>query len=263
MRVRPVELDRDLIAVMSLYRQSAGQVDILAERSEALCRYLEAAPEGVPDRPESWVIDGEAGVMGYFRLRKNMWGPWLELAGMCVDSTLDADVRTTVYEVMLGTSRKVAVERAYRGLCFAVDPRHELPELAAKLGSKGERQYAWRVKVIDAVELLKCIAPVLGKWLASSTFRSCNATLDINLMPDVARMRLEQGGVTGVAWRPDRAAAECELRLTERQFVQLALGYRDYTALMDSSLDAWVHPDVRNLVGVLFPRLRALVNGAN
>jgi hypothetical protein len=79
----------------------------------------------------------------------------------------------------------------------------------------------------------------------------------------VARITFEQGRVTGVASQSDRARPECELRLSDHQFVQLVLGYCDYAALMDSSLDAWVHPEVRDLAGILFPRLRSFVNGAN
>jgi hypothetical protein len=132
-----------------------------------------------------------------------------------------------------------------------------------KLGPEPERQYAWQVKVIDAVELLKRIAPVLERRLVDSDSRDCRRVLDINLMSGVVRLTFEQGRPTDVAWLSDRATPECELRLSEHQFVQLVLGYRDYATLMDSSLDAWVHPGVRDLVGILFPRLRSFVNGAN
>lgn len=260
---RPINLSKDLAAVMSLYSASSDQFNILAERSEALWQYLEAAPAGIPDSQETWVIEVEARVVAYFRLRKNMWGPWLELAEMCIDPTWDVDGCLALYKVMLGASRKIAVERDYQGLCFALDPRHELLELVARLGSEADRQYAWQVKVFNAVELLKRIAPVLEKRLQGSTCTDGNATLDINLMPDVVRISIEHGRVTGVGWQRDRAAAECELRLTKHQFVQLVLGYRDYATLMDGSLDAWVHPQVRGLVGTLFPRLRALINGAD
>ena len=262
MRVRPIDIDRDLPAVMSLYRQLAGRLQILGERNAALWRYLETAPAGVPDRQETWVIEVDAGIIAYFRLRKNMWGPWLELAEMCVEGSSDL-ASTTAYQVMLRSARKTAVERNYLGLCFALDPQHELLGLIEKLGAETERQYAWQVKVIDAVELLKRIAPVLERRLVDSGSRACSRVLDINLMSSVIRLTLEQGRVTSVVRPSDGAKPQCELRLTERQFVQLVLGYRDYVALMDSSLDAWVHPEVRDLVGILFPRLRSFVNGAN
>ena len=261
MTVRPMDLERDLATVMLLHRQS--ELEIQAERSEALWRYLEEAPAGVPDRQETWVIESSARVIAYFRLRQNMWGPWLELAEMCVESSLGLDDRTVAYEAMLRSARRIAVERDYQGLCFALDPRHELLKLVTEMHAEPERQYAWQVKVTDAVELLKRIVPVLEKRLADSAYRSSNATLDINLLPDVARISIEEGRLTGVSWLPGPIKSECELRLSGHQFAQLVLGYRDYAALMDLSLEAWVHPQVRELVGVLFPRLRALVNGAN
>ena len=263
LRVRPIDLDRDLPAVIRLYQQSASQLQVLADRSQALWQYLEAAPPGVPDRQETWVVESGRGVVAYVRLRKNMWGPWLELAEMCVETLLSSSDRAAVYEATLHSARSTAVERAYQGLCFALDPRHELLEEIEKLGPEPERQYAWQVKVIDAVELLKRIAPVLERRLVESDSRECSRVLDINLMSRVIRLTLEQGRVAGVVWLSDRVKSECELRLSEHQFVQLVLGYRDYATLMDSSLDAWVHPGIRDLVGILFPRLRSFVNGAN
>lgn len=261
MTVRPVDLERDLATVMLLHRQSG--LDIQAERSEALWRYLEEAPAGVADRQETWVIESRARVIAYFRLRQNMWGPWLELAEMCVEPSLELGGRTAAYDTMLFSARRIAVERNYQGLCLALDPRHELLKLVTEMHAEPERQYAWQVKVTDAVELLKRIVPVLEKRLAGSSCSTFSGTVDINLMPQIARMSIEQGKLTGVSWLSGPVRSECELRLSGHQFAQLVLGYRDCAALMDSSLDAWVHPQVRELVGVLFPRLRVLVNGAN
>jgi GNAT superfamily N-acetyltransferase len=261
--IRPFRIDQDLPTVMSLYNMSSGILDITSQRDEALWLYQESAPPGVPDRQETYIIEDAGTTVGYFRLRKNMWGPWLEFSEASAGESEAAGDSGDAYRAMLHFARGLAVQRGYVGLCFALPLDHLLLSLVHTLGAEVERQYAWQIKVLDPVSLLKRIAPVLEDRLARSPLGGFDVEMDVNLMSRLLHVAFEGGRLTKVAMEGREARPRVELRLPERQLTQLMLGYRDCRTLMDCSLDVWVHPEIRELVDIVFPTCRAFIYTAS
>jgi GNAT superfamily N-acetyltransferase len=254
--IRPMNVATDLPPVMALFNAHAAELSIASVRDEALWRYQEAAPPGVPEPTTTYIVEGGTGIVGYFRVHKNMWGPLLEFA--------EAVVRPggpEAWLALLRFAREQAIARDYGQLCFALPQSHRLLAVARGLGAEPERQYAWQVRVVDYAAFLQHVAPALERRLGRSPLGGFSGCLDINTMPRVLRLEFAQGRLASVV-EVQEPREQATLRVPPSLLTQLLLGYRDCQRLMDCSLDAWAHPQVRQLVDVLFPETESFVYSA-
>jgi hypothetical protein len=125
-------------------------------------------------------------------------------------------------------------------------------------GAEPERQYAWQVRVVDCAAFLRQIAPALERRLANSLLASFTGHLDINMMPHVLYLQFVQGRLASVV-ETDEPQGQTVLRMPPPLLTQLLLGYRSCQEIMDYSLDAWVHPQVHQLVDILFAKTDSFV----
>lgn len=132
--IRRMNVDKDLATVMELYDAQAAGLCVASLRDEALWRYQEAAPPGIPEPPETHVIEGDKGVMGYFRVRKNMWGPLLEVMEASVRPAGSIWGGQDALLALLRFAKSQAEQRNYTRLCFALPKTHPLVTIAHYLG---------------------------------------------------------------------------------------------------------------------------------
>lgn len=254
--IRPMNVDTDLPPVMALYNAHAAELSIASVRDEALWRYQEAAPPGIPEPPTTYVAEDGRGITGCFRVRKNMWGPLLEFAEVMVQPGSQE-----IWLAMLRFAREQAIARGYGQLCVALPQSHPLLAIARHLGAEPERPWAWQVRVVDCVGFLRHIAPALEKRLAGSPLADFSGCLDINTMPRVLRLQFARGRLVSVA-ETNEPEEQATLRVPPPLLTQLLLGYRSCQRLMDWSLDVWAHPQVRPLVDILLPETESFVYSA-
>jgi len=259
--IRGMNLATDLREVMALYDAHAAELHIVSVRDEALWRHQEAAPPGIPEPPATYVVEDDAGVSGYFRARKNMWGPLLEFCEAVVRRGGQTWGSQDAWLAVLRFGRELAMTCDYAKLCFALPQSHPLLTIARHLGAEAERQYAWQVRVVDYAAFLQHIGPALERRLAHSLLAGFTGHLDINTMPRVLRLQFANGRVAAVA-EATGSESPAGLRMPPPLLTQLMLGYRSCQQLMECSLDAWVHPQVRSLVDILFPEVESFVYSA-
>lgn len=255
--IRRMSVDSDLPPVMGLYDAYAAELSIASVRDEALWRYQESAPPGVPEPATKYVVEDGTGIVGYFGVRKNMWGPLLEFDEAVVRPGGQED-----WQAMLRFARELAISRDYGQLCFALPQSHPLLTVARSLGAKPERQYAWQVRVVDCVAFVQHVAPALEKRLAGSPLADFSGCLDINTMPRVLHLQFDRGRLVSVA-ETNEPEEQATLRVPPSLLTQLLLGYRSCQRLMDWSLDVWAHPQVRPLVDMLLPETESFVYSAS
>ena len=259
--IRHMNVDTDLQQVMALYDAHAAELSIASLRDEALWRYQESAPPGIPEPPETYVVEDAVGILGYFRLRKNMWGPLLEFAEAVVRPAGLTWGNQDAWLAMLRFARVQAMARDYTQLCFALPQSHLLLCIARQLGAQSERQYAWQVRVVDCAAFFRHIAAALEKRLARSPLAGFTGHLDVNTMPLVVRLQFVQGRLALVT-QATEPQGQVVLRMPPMLLTQLLLGYRNCQEIMDCSLDAWVHPQALQLVDILFPTTESFVYAA-
>ena len=251
--IRRMNVDTDLPPVRALYDAHAMELSIASVRDKALWRYQEAAPPGIPEPPTTYVVEDGSGIIGYFRVHKNMWGPLLEFG----EAVLQPGCQEA-WPTVLRFAREQAIARDYAQLCFALPQSHPLLAIAGRLGAEPERQYAWQVRIVDYAAFLREVAPALEKRLARSPLASCSVPLDINMMAQVLHLQFDHGRLASVV-QAKEPQGQVTLRMPPLLLTQLLLGYRNCQQLMDCSLDAWAHPQVRPLVDILFPKTESFV----
>jgi hypothetical protein len=253
-----MNVDKDLQQVIALYNAHAAKLSIASARDEALWRYQESAPPGIPDPPETHVVEDQVGIVGYFRVRKNMRGPLLEFAEAALQPGQQAWGSQEAWLAVLRFARDQAIARGYAQLCFALPQSHPLMRVVRHLGVQSERQYAWQVRVVDCAAFLRQIAPALDKRLMHSPLAGFTGHLDANTMPHVLRLQFTQGRLASVV-ETNGPQGQAVLRMPPMLLTQLLLGYRSCQEIMDYSLDAWVHPQAFQLVDTLFPKTESFV----
>jgi GNAT superfamily N-acetyltransferase len=259
--IRRMNVGTDLQPVMALHDAHAAELSVAAVRDEALWRYQESAPPGIPEPPDTYVVEDGTGIVGYFRVRKNMWGPLLEFAEAVVRPGGQAWGSQDVWLAVLRFGREQAKARDYTQLCFALPQSHPLLTTARYLGAETERQYAWQVRVVDCAAFLRHIAPALEKRLAHSLLADFTGQVDINTMRRVLRLQFARGRLVALV-EAKQPQEQTTLRMPPLLLTQLLLGYRNYREIMDCSLDAWVHPNTCQLVDILFPKTESFVYSA-
>jgi len=253
-----MKVDTDLQTVMALYDAQAAELCVVPVRNEALWRYQESAPPGIPEPPETYVVEDDTGVMGYFRVRKNMWEPGLEFMETSVRPGGHVWGSQHALLVVLRFAKELAKERKYAKLCFALPKSHPLVMVANDLGAESKRQYAWQVHIADHADFLRRIAPALERRLAHSLLTGFSGSLGINTMPRLIRLQFEQGRLLSVA-QVDDSREKVVLRMPPLLLTQLVLGYRSCQEIIDCHLDARVHPRARQLVDILFPKTESFI----
>jgi GNAT superfamily N-acetyltransferase len=259
--IRRMSVDTDLHTVMALCDAQAAELCVVSVRDEALWRYQESAPPGIPEPPETHIVEDNEGVIGYFRVRKSMWGPTLEFTEANVRSDGQLWGSQDAWMAVLRFGKRLATERKYSKLCFALPQSHPLVMVASYLGAEPERQYAWQIRMMDHADFVRRIAPALERRLAKSLLTGFTGDLIMNLMPRLIRLQVKEGRLVSVT---DKGGQQDPwgMRMPPLLLTQLLLGYRSYQEIMECHLDASVRPAARQLVDVLFPKADSFIYAA-
>jgi len=256
--IQRMNVDTDLRRVLALYDAHAAELCIVSVRDEALWRYQESAPPGIPEPPETYVVEDDEGVIGYFQVRKNMWGPLLEFMEASVRPGGQVWGSQESWMAALRFAKGLATQRNYHKLCFALPKTHPLVTVVRYLGAEFERQYAWQIRIMDHAALIRRIAPALERRLAQSLLARFSGNLAINTMPRLIRLHFSQGRLIAVTEEGGQQEP-WGMRMPPLLLTQLLMGYRSYQEIMECHLDASVRPAARQLVDVLFPKTDSFI----
>jgi len=256
--IRRINVDTDLPKAMSLYDAHAAELCLVSVRDEALWRYEESLPPGIPEPPETYVVEDHSSIMGYFRVKKSMWGPQLEFTEASVRPAGQVWGSQNALLAILRFVRALAAQRKFCKLDFALPRTHPLVTVARYLGAELERQYAWQVRIVDHVDFLQRIAPALERRLAHSLLAGFSGPLGINTMTRLIRLQFNQGRLACIT-DEGYQQGQGEVRMPPLTLNQLLLGYRSCQEIMDCQLEVWGRPEARQLVDVLFPKVESFI----
>ena len=152
-------------------------------------------------------------------------------------------------------------EQAIRQVRVYGSPFTPLVQLAHSLGSQVVEGTQWLLHFPDLARFLVRIGPVMENRLAGSAWQGLSTELIVNLYRQAFRLRFQSGRLAGVDSLgfvdASMGADGGHLCIPPEAFVRLVSGYRALEALFDAWPDIVVKPEVRNLIDVLFPPLKA------
>ena len=232
-----------------------ASLGVSVERSAEAWRYQDD-----PARTDEDVLDTyltlEAGEpTGYFRVyRREVQEQHHQGVVVCEASLLP--YRSSLAALRL--AKELAAKRQLlKAIRFSLPPSSPLTWMAAYLGARWHRPYAWQVRIPDAVRFLKAIAPVLERRLAGSFLAGYNSFLRMDLYTDTIELDWRAGRLVDV-----RTLGPLESRAVRFPWWaawQLWLGHRSREELTAWYPDVWVDAALQPLVDVLFPKRESWV----
>jgi hypothetical protein len=247
---RQATLD-DLPALMAMYDQAAADLSLHAARDEAVWRYLFGPSRETETTAETWLmLDGSERVVGYYRVPKHGFGEGLianEVSRLSHGAALAA----------LNHLKELAEGRNKPYLRLNLPAGSTLVRVARYHGARDAGTYAWQIRLLDVGRLLRKLAPVLERRVATSPFAGLTEKVCLNLYRQAFEMRFEGGKLKAV--EPLGFKGRSGIRFPPALAAPLLLGYRSREELAQAHHDVLVWPEWRHLTDVLFPKVRSFI----
>ena len=120
-----------------------------------------------------------------------------------------------------------------------------------KLGAKMNTPYAWQVKILNPVNFLRKLGPVLENRLEGSKFKGLSKVLKFNFWKYGISLSFEDGKLLDVK---ETTEASRNIGLNPYASIQLFMGYRSRVDLQYAYQDFIIRDEYEELIDVLFPR---------
>jgi Acetyltransferase (GNAT) domain len=248
----------DIPMLMDLHnREQSGMV--ILHHPEAEWRWA-LTQQRVENGNVDWIIqNGEGHGIGYVATSPQRWADLFRVNDFMVllgQSLYDAAL--PVLRQLKRIAPDVPARRPDTPLPvkFHLCMRDDHPLLAV-LGServiRGDRTYAWYMRIPDPVAFLRHILPVLNARLGDSPLSGYSGTLMLTLFREEIHFVLERGQITSIEAQRPVPFRETQASCPPLVFNQLALGHRDFDALADIYPDVTGNREGTLLMQALFP----------
>jgi predicted N-acetyltransferase YhbS len=239
----------DVPLLARLYDEAASDLDISADRSEAVWRFLLEHTPLTATQADTWlVLDPAQTPVGYCRVDRMGFGEALIVADV---SRLDHRAAAAV----LGHVKALAVERGKPFIRLVTADSNPLVALARAWGAQDAGRYAWQIHIPCVPRLLRKIGPILEHRIAASPFAELTETVTLNLYKEAFELRFEAGRLLDVDAVGFREMGE--INIPPLLLAPLVLGYRSRAELRSAYPDVWVMGRAQALIDVLFPKMSA------
>ncbi len=228
---------------------------VSVERTAELWRYQDDPARNDEDVLDTYLTLEAGQPTGYFRVyRREVQEQHHQGVVVCEASLLP-------YRSSLAALRHakelLASRQLLKAIRFSLPASSPLNWMAAYLGGRWRRPYAWQVRVPDAVRFLRRVAPVLERRLAESFLAGYNSFLRMDLYTDTIELDWRAGRLADV-----RSLGPLESRAVRLPWWaawQLWLGYRSREELTTWYPDVSVGASLQPLIDVLFPKRESWV----
>jgi predicted N-acetyltransferase YhbS len=244
---RPAML-ADSALLSRFYAEAVSHLDIAAERDPALWPYLLGPGLATETAAETWIVeDAAATPVGYLRIAQHGFGEGLIVAEA---SELQGAAAGAAFELL----RRLAAERGKPFVRLNLPASSAFVVAAAALGARDGGAYAWQVRLPDPVALLQTVAPVFERRVVASAFAGLTRDVVLDFYRQAIVLRFVAGRIAAV--QATTRDAPALLRLPPPLLAPLLFGHRSLDEMRPMYPDASVAEDGRELIDVLFPKLR-------
>jgi predicted N-acetyltransferase YhbS len=241
----------DILTLMQLYDEAAGDLAIRTVREESIWRYLLTYAVDTETAIEFWlVLNGDGQVVGYVGIPKHHFGE--ELVA-CEVSRLGFDTALATLDHL----KRLGQERNKPGIRLNLPASSTLMRVARSFEDREPGTYAWQIHIPDFAALLRALAPVLERRIAASPFAGLTREVRISRYHETTAL-LFRGGKLAEVTNLGFTSGE-EIRFPMLTFTPLVLGYRTVKELDESYPDVSVAPASRLLVNTLFPKVDSFI----
>ncbi|MBN1683162.1 GNAT family N-acetyltransferase [Candidatus Bathyarchaeota archaeon] len=198
---------------------------------------------------EGYVVEDQRETIAYFRISiKENKLFLIEIS----------ETNQPVAESILGFLKKHAKKHGLTEIISRISNDEPFSNTLKTLGAEPNRPYAWQIKVIDHLSLLKKMQPLLELRLEASEYRNLSDKIKINLYKKCIQLDIKEGKLNQTllceGLRSD------EIRINYDVFPQLLSGTKKIEELCTIYKDVSVTPKYLKLIDTLFPNGVSFIN---
>jgi hypothetical protein len=241
----------DIPALVRMYEEASHDLSIHAVRSEAEWQYLLGPSTRTEMGAETWLmVDGFGRAVGYARILKSGFGEELTVGEV---SRLDARMALSA----LRFCKRLCAERAKPYIRLNVPQGSTLIYTARALDAHDMGRYAWQIHLVDVARLLRKLAPLFERRIATSPLAGLSRKVCLNLYREAFGLHFREGKLAAVEALGFRDGGH--IQLPPLLLVPLLLGYKSRQELAQNCLDFCVWGENRLLVDILFPKVESYI----
>ena len=126
-------------------------------------------------------------------------------------------------------------------------------------GSRFQRKQAWYVRIPNLKKLIIQMIPLLNTRLRESIYSHHSGHLKISTYQEALQLSIEQGNIVSIDTLDISISREwgCDLYLPPQTVPRLMMGYMTLSELENYHNDVIIRSNLRNLINVIFPKVRA------
>lgn len=249
--VRPAGSD-DLVAMARLYDAEAETMMLSGVRSLELWQYQETQHPEAEHAYETYVLDRNGTVSGYFRLRRRTKSADIVIREICVQSF------NQLLIVLNWAKQRASRQDANAAIVLQISESHRVARATSYLGGEQLVPFAWQVRVENWPNLLRAIAGVLESRLRHSMFEDWRGVVSMQI-EDVGKLviNIENSSIAGIEVCGE--AATWDVKTRPGLMAQLVLGCSSVQELMSRHPDFEMKVRAWPLIDTLFPKRPSFV----
>lgn len=246
--IRPFTL-KDIPEASRLFEQSVSKFSIHTIRNEDIWRYQEERRMASGERFESYAVESNGTMIGYFRLNKDKDVSILEASDIDYDSALEV----LRYAKSITKSEEKSPYIKVRGSSSS-----PFVEVAKYLGGKVRPHYAFQIRIPDVCRFLTKMKPILERRIRDSVLRGLTATVKINLYIKALELHFVSGEFQKVV--STKPSKEWDVGFHPLAFYKLLVGYKNREELSAQYHDVIVNEKMHHIIDTLFPKTISFIH---
>lgn len=254
----------DMSTLEDLYVEHCADSLVVHQRNREILEYeLFVAKRGTPAAHNTHMVEDRTGqVVAYIQFMQRDTIFWVRELGVSKGHSWRAIALYLVRELKkradeMNQERKKPITH----IKFSLGESHPVYDALGSQLEKGQKPYAWYIRVADLAEFLRHITPALERRLAKSVMAGHNGTLRLNFYRSNLTMQFEQGRLMKIgSYDPDHVE-DADALFPDLTFLQLLFGYRSFEELDFAFADCYAEKaEAAVLLNCLFPRRPSDIN---
>jgi ribosomal protein S18 acetylase RimI-like enzyme len=263
-RLRPA-VETDIPVLEELYVEHSADSLVVHQRSREIWTYelFTAQRETPAGQNISMVEDSTGQVVAYVEIDPH--GSSLAVREMGVGRGYSwRAIALFLVRELKRHADKINQEREKKPITsinFRLGESHPVYDALGSQLEKGQKPYAWYIRVPDLAGFLRHITPALERRLAESVMAGHSGTLRLNFYRSNLTLLFEKGKLREIGTYEPNHIEDADVLFPDLTFLQLLFGYRSYEELDFAFADCYtVNAEAAVLLNCLFPRRPSDIN---
>ena len=262
-RLRPAVMS-DIPMLEELYVEHCADSLIVHQRNREIWEYeLFVAQRGTPAAQNTHMVQDRTGqVVAYIQFRPRDSNFWVRELGVSKGHSWRAIALFLVRELKKRADQSNQErKKPITNINFSLGESHPVYDALGSQLEKGQKPYAWYIRVPDLPRFLRQITPAPERRLAESVMAGHNGTLRLNFYRSNLTLLFDQGKLREIGTYEPNHVEDADALFPDLAFLQLLFGYRSFDELDFAFADCYAcNPEAAVLLNCLFPRRPSDIN---